>query len=210
MGLLTGKKGLIFGVANKNSIAWGIASATAAAGARLAFTYQIDRFRENLEELTKELEKPVLLPCDVGYDDQIEAVYARLKEEFGTLDFVVHCVAHARREDLQGLFRDTSRDGFAHALDVSAYSLIAVTRPAVPLMPNGGAVVTLTYLGSERAMLGYKVMGVAKAALEANVRYLAADLGPLNIRADQYSRRPRGARLRGFRQTPAGGFAPGG
>jgi enoyl-[acyl-carrier protein] reductase I len=190
MGLLTGKKGIIFGVANKNSIAWGIAQAAAAAGARLAFTYQIDRFRENLEELTREIDNPLLLPCDVDYDDQIDAVYAKIEEEFGTLDFVVHSIAHAKREDLAGDFRDTSRDGFAHALNVSAYSLIAIARPAVPLMATGGAIVTLTYLGSERAMLGYKVMGVAKAALEANVRYLAADLGPLNIRVNALSAGP--------------------
>jgi enoyl-[acyl-carrier protein] reductase I len=190
MGLLTGKNGLIFGVADRHSIAWGIAQATAGAGARLAFTYQIERFQKNLAELTKDLDNPLLLQCDVNDDAQITEVYRRVGEEFGTLDFVVHSVAHARREDLAGRFRDTSRDGFNFALEVSAYSLIAVARPAVALMPNGGSIVTMTYLGSERAMLGYNVMGVAKAALEANVRYLAADLGPENIRVNAISAGP--------------------
>ncbi len=190
MGLLTGKKGIIFGVADRHSIAWGIAQSTAAAGARLAFTYQIERFRKNLEDLTREIENPLLLECDVTNDEQIEEVYRKIAEEFGTLDFVVHSVAHARREDLAGKFRDTSRDGFKFALDVSAYSLIAVTRPAIPLMPNGGSIMTMTYLGSERAALGYNVMGVAKAALEANVRYLAADLGPQDIRVNALSAGP--------------------
>lgn len=190
MGLLSGKKGIIFGVADKHSIAWGIAQSAAREGAKLAFTYQLERFRKNLAELTSDLGEPLLLECDVTIDAQIEAVYNEIEQQFGRLDFIVHSVAHARREDLQGKFVDTTRDGFKFAMDVSAYSLIAVTRPAVRLMPEGGSIMTMTYLGSERAMLGYKVMGVAKAALEANVRYLAAELGPQNIRVNALSAGP--------------------
>jgi enoyl-[acyl-carrier protein] reductase I len=209
MGLLSGKKGIVFGVANKNSIAWAIAQAATMEGARLAFTYQNERLERNVRDLTAELEEPVLLPCDVSDDTQIAAVYEVLAREFGHLDFIVHSIAFARSEDLEHRFVETSREGFRTALEVSAYSLMAVTRPALPLMGDGGSVLTMTYLGSQRATPGYNVMGVAKAALEASVRYLAADLGADNIRVNAISAGPintlaaRG--IKGFVQM-RGGF----
>jgi enoyl-[acyl-carrier protein] reductase I len=188
--LLKDKKGLIVGVANKHSIAWAIAQATAQAGAHLLFTYQNERLRENVEELVNTMPGAKAFPCDVGDDAQIDALMKRVGEEFGRLDFVVHSVAFAPREELAGQFINTTRQGFATALDVSAYSLVALTRAAVPLMTDGGSVVTLTYLGSERVVPHYNVMGVAKAALEASVRYLAHDLGPKNIRVNAISAGP--------------------
>ena len=188
----TGKTGLIVGVANKRSIAWAIAQATAARGARLALTYQ-GRFEENVQELSEGLPAPPLvLPCDVSSDDEINAVFARLDQEFGGLDFVVHGAAFARKEELSEPFVNTSREGFRLAMDISAYSLIALARAGAPLMEKrgGGSIVTLSYLGSERVFPNYNVMGVAKAALEANVRYLAADLGPKNIRVNAVSAGP--------------------
>jgi enoyl-[acyl-carrier protein] reductase I len=188
----TGKHGLIIGVANKRSLAWAIAQTTARRGARLALTYQ-GRFEEHVNELSEGLEhSPLVLPCDVTSDADIDAVFARLDQEFGGLDFVVHGAAFASRDDLVGPFVNTSRDGFRLALDVSAYSLIALARGAAPLMQKrgGGSIVTLTYLGSERVFPNYKVMGVAKAALEATVRYLAADVGPNNIRVNAVSAGP--------------------
>ena len=187
-----GKCGLIVGVANKRSIAWAIAQATARRGARLALTYQ-GRFEENVNELSHGLEHaPLVLPCDVTSDADIDAVFAKLDQEFGGLDFVVHGAAFARREELEAPFVQTTRDGFKMALDISAYSLIALTRGAQPLMAKrgGGSVVTLTYLGSERVFPNYNVMGVAKAALEATVRYLAADVGSANIRVNAVSAGP--------------------
>ncbi|MBI2828417.1 MAG: enoyl-ACP reductase [Acidobacteria bacterium] len=188
----TGKHGLIVGVANKRSIAWAIAQAMACRGARLALTYQ-DRFEEHVNELSQGLGEPALvLPCDVSSDTDIEAVFARIDQEFGGLDFLVHGVAFALREELSSPFTNTTREGFRIALDISAYSLIALTKGAVPLMEKrgGGSVVTLTYLGSERVFPNYNVMGVAKAALEATVRYLAADVGPRNIRVNAISAGP--------------------
>jgi enoyl-[acyl-carrier protein] reductase I len=188
----TGKHGLIIGVANKRSLAWAIAQATARAGARLALTYQ-GRFEEHVHELSQGLEhSPLVLPCDVTSDSDIEATFAKVDEAFGGLDFVVHGAAFASRDDLVGPFVNTSRDGFRLALDVSAYSLIALARGAAPLMQKrgGGSILTLTYLGSERVFPNYKVMGVAKAALEATVRYLAADVGPNNIRVNAVSAGP--------------------
>ncbi|MGE3403634.1 MAG: enoyl-ACP reductase [Vicinamibacterales bacterium] len=188
----TGKHGLIVGVANKRSIAWAIAQATASRGARLALTYQ-GRFEENVQELSSGLASPPLvLPCDVTSDAEIEAVFARVEQEFGALDFVVHGAAFARKEELSAPFSQTSREGFRLALDISAFSLIALARGAAPLMEKagGGSIVTLSYLGSERVFQNYNVMGVAKAALEANVRYLAADLGPKNIRVNAVSAGP--------------------
>jgi len=186
-----GKVGLIVGVASKRSIAWAIAQSTAKGGARLALTYQ-ERFEGHVSDLAQSLEQPLVLPCDLTSDDQIAAVFARIDEEFGGLDFLVHGAAFAPREELSAPFSQTSREGFKTALDVSAYSLIALTRGAVPLMEKrgGGSVLTLTYLGSERVFPNYNVMGVAKAALEANVRYLAADLGPRNIRVNAISAGP--------------------
>jgi len=188
----TGKVGLVVGVANKRSIAWAIAQSTAARGARLVLTYQ-GRFEENVQELSAGLSSPpIVLPCDVTSDSDVDAVFARVDQEFGGLDFVVHGAAFARKEELSEPFVNTSREGFRLALDISAYSLIALARGAVPLMEKrgGGSIVTLSYLGSERVFPNYNVMGVAKAALEANVRYLAADLGPKNIRVNAISAGP--------------------
>jgi enoyl-[acyl-carrier protein] reductase I len=191
---LTGKHGLVVGVANKRSIAWAIAEAATRAGARLAVTYQGERLEENVRELSTGLDNPLILPCDVTDDGQIANVFARIGEEFGGLDFVVHGAAYAPREELAAGFPfvQTSRAGFALTLDVSAYSLIALARGALPLMESrgGGSILTLTYIGSERVFQNYNVMGVAKAALEASVRYLAADLGPKNIRVNAISAGP--------------------
>jgi enoyl-[acyl-carrier protein] reductase I len=189
---LTGKHGLIVGIANKRSIAWAIANAASRAGARLAVTYQGERLEENVRDLSATLDRPLIMPCDVTEDAQIASVFARISEEFGGLDFVVHGAAYAPREELAAPFVQTSRAGFTLSLDVSAYSLIALARGAMPLMEarGGGSILTLTYLGSERVFQNYNVMGVAKAALEASVRYLAADLGPKNIRVNAISAGP--------------------
>jgi enoyl-[acyl-carrier protein] reductase I len=187
-----GKHGLVVGVANKRSITWAIAQATARQGARLAITYQ-GRFEEHVNELSQGLEHPpLILPCDVSSDADIDAVFARIESEFGGLDFVVHGAAFAPREELSAPFSHTTRGGFKTALDISAYSLIALTRGALPLMEKrgGGSVLTLSYLGSERVFPNYNVMGVAKAALEATVRYLSADVGPKNVRVNAISAGP--------------------
>ena len=188
--LLEGKKGLIIGVANKHSIAWAIAQAAAREGAQMLFSYQNERLRENVEELVQTLPGASACVCDVGDDSQIDAMMKQASEKLERLDFLVHSLAFAPREELTGEFVNTTRQGFATALDVSAYSLVAVTRAAMPLMTEGGSVVTLTYLGSERVVPHYNVMGVAKAALEATVRYLAHDLGPKNIRVNAVSAGP--------------------
>ena len=191
-GALEGKVGLIVGVANKRSIAWAIAQAAAREGAQLVLTYQ-DRFAEHVQELAATLDPaPVLVPCDVQDDAQIDAVFAGIAERGGALDFVVHGVAFASRDELTSPFSNTSRAGFRLALDVSAYSLIALARGARPFMEarGGGSIVALTFLGSDRVFPNYNVMGVAKAALESTVRYLAADLGPQNIRVNAVSAGP--------------------
>jgi enoyl-[acyl-carrier protein] reductase I len=192
MSLLAGRFGLITGVANRRSIAWAIAQAMARDGARLALSYQGDRLGENVRELAAELENPLLLPMDVTSDEQMAEAFATITKEFGALDFVLHGTAFAPREELSRPFVETSREGFRIALDVSAYSLVALARHAAPLMAprGGGSIVTLTYLGSERVFTNYNVMGVAKAALEASVRYLAADLGPQAIRVNAISAGP--------------------
>ena len=191
---LTNKTGLIVGIANKRSISWAIAQAASAAGARLAVTYQGERLEENVRELSAGLTNPLILPCDVTDDAQIAEVFAAIDREFGGLDFVVHGAAFAPREELASDFHfvDTTRAGFKLSMDVSAYSLIALARGAAPLMDRrgGGSILTLTYLGSERVFQNYNVMGVAKAALEACVRYLAADLGPQGIRVNAISAGP--------------------
>ena len=187
-----GKHGLVVGVANKRSLAWAIAQSTATRGATLALTYQ-GRFEENVRELAAELPSPsIVLPCDVTSDADMDTVFATLEREWGGLDFVVHGAAFAGKDELSGAFVNTSRQGFLTAMDISAYSLVALARRAMPLMERrgGGSLVTLTYLGSERAFPNYNVMGVAKAALEANVRYLAADLGPKNVRVNAVSAGP--------------------
>lgn len=186
------KTGLIVGVANKRSIAWAIAQATARRGARLVLTYQ-GRFEEHVRELSEGLStRPLVLPCDVASDADIDSVFARIGQEFGGLDFLVHGAAFAPREELASPFLNTSREGFRVALDVSAYSFVALARGAAPLMDKrgGGSMLTLTYIGSQRVFPNYNVMGVAKAALESTVRYLAADLGPRNIRVNAISAGP--------------------
>jgi enoyl-[acyl-carrier protein] reductase I len=188
--LLDGKKGLIVGVANKHSIAWAIAQSTSGQGAQLFFNYQNDRLKENVEELVATLPGSKAFPCDAADDAQVESLMDHVGKEAGKLDFLVHSIAFAPREELTGQFVNTTRRGFATALDVSAYSLVALTRAAVPLMTEGGSVITLTYLGAERVVPHYNVMGVAKAALEASVRYLAHDLGPRNIRVNAISAGP--------------------
>jgi enoyl-[acyl-carrier protein] reductase I len=187
-----GKTGLIVGVANKRSIAWAIAQALGARGARLAVTYQGERLEENVRELCADLADPVILPLDVTSDAQIDDVFKELGATFGGLDFLVHGAAFAPREELAAPFVQTSREGFRMSLDISAYSLIALARGAAPLMEKrgGGSILTLTYLGSERVFKNYNVMGVAKAALESSVRYLAADLGPAGIRVNAISAGP--------------------
>ncbi|GBL39926.1 MAG: enoyl-ACP reductase [Nitrospiraceae bacterium] len=190
MSLLTGKTGLIIGVANKHSIAWAIAQSAAGQGAKLFFNYQGERLRENVEELIATMPGAKAFPCDVGDDTQIAALMQSVGQETPKIDFLVHSVAFAPREELIGQFVNTTRQGFATALDVSAYSLVAVTKAALPLMTDGGSIVTLTYLGAERVVPHYNVMGVAKAALEATVRYLANDLGAKNIRVNAISAGP--------------------
>ena len=188
----SGKTGLVVGVANKRSIAWAIAQALAARGARLAVSYQGERLEENVRELSASLTDPVILPLDVADDAQIASAFEQVESTFGGLDFLVHGAAFAPREELSAPFTQTTREGFRTSLDISAYSLIALARGAAPLMERrgGGSIVTLTYLGSERVFENYNVMGVAKAALEASVRYLAADLGPRNIRVNAISAGP--------------------
>jgi len=193
MALLEGRTGIIFGVANKRSIAWAIAQALAREGMRLAFTYQGDRLKETVEELAGTLESTsLILPCDVTRDEDIDNVFRAVGEKFGKLDGLVHSVAYAPKEDLENEFIRTSRDGFKLSHDISAYSLVALSRAAMPLMEKAGtgAILALTYQGSVKAVEGYNVMGVAKASLEASIRYLAANLGPRNIRVNAISAGP--------------------
>jgi len=189
-GLLRGKKALIFGVANDHSIAWGIASALHEAGAEIGFSSIEMLIEKRVKPLADSIGSDFVEPCDVQNDADIERVFSRWKREKGNVDIVVHALAFAKREDLEGRFLDTSRDGFTLALDVSAYSFVAVTRAAAPLMPNGGSIMTLSYYGAEKVVANYNVMGVAKAALEASVRYMAADLGPDGIRVNAISAGP--------------------
>jgi enoyl-[acyl-carrier protein] reductase I len=189
MNLLADTTGLVMGVANKRSIAWGIAQALSAAGMRLAFTYQGERLKPNVEELAATLPGSLTLPCDVTSDAEVAAVFESVGREFGRLHTLVHSLAWAPREALEGSFHATTREQFRDALDISAYSLIGVTRAALPLLEASGAgsVIALTYYGSEKVVTNYNVMGVAKAALEANVRYLAADLGARGVRVNAIS-----------------------
>ena len=192
MPLLEGRTGIIFGVANKRSIAWAIAQALSREGMRLAFTYQGERLKESVEALATTLPGSLLVPCDVTKDDEIASVFRAIEGEFGKLDAIVHSVAFAPKEDLENDFVNTSRDGFKTAHDISAYSLVAITKAALPLLEKagGGSVLALTYYGAEKAVEGYNVMGVAKASLEASVRYLAANLGPRNVRVNAISAGP--------------------
>src|SRR5436190_1914702 len=187
--LLENKFGIIFGVANKRSIAWATAQACTDAGARLAFSYQNERLRENVEGLTAGTDSP-LVQCDVSNHEEVESAFATVKEKFGRLDFLVHSLAFAPREALEGEYVATTREAFLTALDVSAYSLAELARAAAPLMTEGGSIVSMTYYGAEKVVANYNVMGVAKAALEASTRYLAADLGHRNIRVNAISAGP--------------------
>jgi enoyl-[acyl-carrier protein] reductase I len=187
---MQGKNAVVFGVANKRSIAWAIAQSLSQAGAKLAITYQNERLKAEAYDLISTLAGAEPFQCDVSNDADIENLFAQIAERYGRLDALAHCVAYARAEDMKCDFLNTSREGFRIAHDVSAYSLIAVTRAAAPLMTEGGSVVTLTYFGAEKVVPGYNVMGVAKASLEATVRYLANSLGPRNIRVNAISAGP--------------------
>ena len=203
--LMHGKKGLIMGVANDHSIAWGIARRLAAAGAELAFTYQGEAFQRRVVPLAQSVGAVHVLPCDVEEDASLDAVFATLNDAWGSLDFVVHAIAYSDKEELKGRYVDTTADNFARTLMVSCYSFTAVVRRAAAMMPNGGSLVTLTFSGAERVMPNYNVMGVAKAALEASVRYLAEDLGRDAIRVNAISAGPvrtlAGSAIGGARQV---------
>ena len=214
MKLLEGKKALIFGVANKNSIAWGIAQALHEHGAEIGFSYGIPQLEKRVMPLAEQLGVTFVEKCDVTQDNELDEVFTKAAAHFGALDVLVHSVAYAKQDDLTGRFVNTSRDGFAMALDISAYSLVAMAQRAAPLMPAGGSILTMTYYGAEKAVPHYNVMGVAKAALEASVRYLAADLGPNGIRVNAISAGPiktlAAAGISGFRKmlTYVGERAP--
>ncbi|WP_395672659.1 enoyl-ACP reductase FabI [Inquilinus sp.] len=188
--LLQGKRGLIMGVANDRSIAWGIASACAAHGAELAFTYQGDALHKRVKPLAESVNSTHVLPCDVTDQASIDAVFQTLERDWGKLDFLVHGIAFSDKSELDGLYLNTTRDNFLRTMDISCYSFTAVAQRAVPLMRDGGSLLTLTYYGAERVMPHYNVMGVAKAALEASVRYLAVDLGGRGIRVNAISAGP--------------------
>jgi enoyl-[acyl-carrier protein] reductase I len=188
---LEGKTGVVFGVANKRSIAWAIAQAWAAAGAKLIFNYQGERIKENVEDLVSTFGSDVpLYPCDVGVDEEIAEFFGRVKEHTNRIDLMLHSVAFAPREALEGDFLSTSRDAFLMAHNISAYSLVGLTREAVPFMTDGGSIIAMTYYGAEKVVPHYNVMGVAKASLEATTRYLAYDLGPKKIRVNCISAGP--------------------
>ncbi len=188
--LMAGKRGLVMGVANDRSIAWGIAQAAAAHGAQLAFTYQGDALLKRVRPLAEQVGADLVLPCDVTDEASIDATFAAIGEKWGGLDFVVHAIAFSDKNELDGLYLNTSRANFARTMDISCYSFTAVAQRAVPLMTNGGSLLTLTYYGAEQVMPHYNVMGVAKAALEASVKYLANDLGPMGIRVNAISAGP--------------------
>lgn len=188
--LMKGKKGLIMGVANDRSIAWGIAQQVAAQGANLAFTYQGEALERRVKPLADSVNSDLSLPCDVTDTASVEHVFAEIEKKWGNLDFLVHAIAYSDKEQLRGRFVDTTRENFHKTMEISCYSFTEVCRLATPLMSSGGSLVTLTYLGAERVTPHYNVMGVAKAALEASVRYLATDLGPQNIRVNAISAGP--------------------
>ncbi len=188
--MLENKVGLILGVANKRSIAWACAQACAAQGAKMAFTYQADRLKENVEELANTLDDSLVVPCDVSDQATVDAAIEAIRAKYGRLDFIVHSIAFAPKEALEGEFVATTRDAFRTALEISAFSLTQVALAASPLMTEGGSIVTMSYYGAEKVVMNYNVMGVAKAALEASTRYLAADLGKDNIRVNAISAGP--------------------
>ena len=189
-GLLAGKRGLIMGVANNRSIGWGIAEAAAAQGAELAFTYQGEALKKRVVPLAEQLGSQTVMECDVGSDQSMDSVFAALQEQWGSLDFLVHAIAWSDKDELTGEYLDTSRDNFTRTMDISVYSFTALAQRAAAMMNEGGSMLTLTYYGAERVMPHYNVMGVAKAALEASVRYLAVDLGGRNIRVNGLSAGP--------------------
>ncbi len=189
-GIMAGKRGLIMGVANDRSIAWGIASAAAAQGAELAFTYQGDALRKRVEPLAASINSEMVMECDVTDDASVDAVFSELEAKWGKLDFVLHAIAYSDKEELKGKYVDTTRQNFDRTMDISVYSFTAIANRASKLMTDGGSLLTLTYYGAERVMPHYNVMGVAKAALEASVRYLAVDLGGQNIRVNGLSAGP--------------------
>jgi enoyl-[acyl-carrier protein] reductase I len=188
--LMAGKRGIVFGVANNRSIAWGIAKACHASGAKIALTYQGEAIKKRVEPLGQEIGSKLVLPCDVTDESSVAAVFDTLGRAWGSIDFLVHAVAFSDKQELDGRYVDTSKDNFSQTLLVSCYSFTALAKRAEPLMPEGGSLLTLTYYGAEKVMPHYNVMGVAKAALEASVRYLAADLGKANIRVNAISAGP--------------------
>ena len=190
MKILAGKKALVFGIANKYSIAWGITKSLHEHGAEIGISYGIPQLEKRVRPLAEELGVSFVEKCDVTKEDELDSVFSQTADHFGDIDVLVHAIAFAPSEELAGRFVDTSREGFRLAMDISVYSLVAVTRGALPLMSNGGSVLTLTYYGAEKVVPHYNVMGVAKAGLEASVRYLAADLGPQNIRVNAISAGP--------------------
>jgi enoyl-[acyl-carrier protein] reductase I len=189
-GLMQGKRGLVMGVANDHSIAWGIARALAAEGAELAFTYQGEALGKRVTPLAESLGSSLVAPCDVEDLASVDALFARIAEEWGAIDFLVHCIGFSDRNELKGRYADTTRDNFVRTMVISAFSFTELAKRAALLMPSGGAMLTLTFGGSTRVMPNYNVMGVAKAALESSVRYLAADFGPDNIRVNAISAGP--------------------
>ena len=204
-GLMQGKKGLVMGVANDKSIAWGMAKALSDHGAELAFTYQGDAFGKRVKPLAESVGSDLIIDCDVTSEDDLDRVFKTLEEEWGTLDFLIHAIAYSDKNELQGRYVDTSLNNFLTSMHISCYSFTSVMRRAKDLMKDGGSAVTLTYYGAEKVMPNYNVMGVAKAALEASTRYLAADLGPENIRVNAISAGPMrtlaGAVIGGARRT---------
>ncbi len=201
--IMQGKRGLIMGVANNRSIAYGIAKACAGAGAELAFTYQGEALRKRVAPLAEELGVKLMMECDVTSDDSLDAVFEKIKDEWGALDFVVHAIAFSDKDELKGRYAETTRANFAQTMDISVYSFTAVARRAEALMNEGGSLLTLSYYGAEKWVPHYNVMGVAKAALEASVRYLAADMGPNGVRVNAISAGPirtlAAAGISGFR-----------
>ena len=189
-GIMSGKRGIIMGVANERSIAWGIAAAAAEQGAEIAFTYQGDALEKRVRPLAESIGSDIIIPCDVSSDTAIDQTFITLKEKWDTIDFVVHAIAYSDKEELKGEYMDTSRENFNTTMDISVYSFTAIAKRAAAMMPHGGSMITLTYYGAERVMPHYNVMGVAKAALESSVRYLAADLGSDKIRVNSLSAGP--------------------
>ncbi|MDA9657164.1 enoyl-ACP reductase FabI [Alphaproteobacteria bacterium] len=189
-GIMNGKRGIVMGVANDRSIAWGIAEAVAKQGAEIAFTYQGDALEKRVRPLAEKVGSSIIIPCDVSSDKAIDGTFNLLKEKWDTIDFVVHAIAYSDKEELKGEYVDTTRENFYKTMDISVYSFTAVAQRAAKMMPNGGSMITLTYYGAEKVMPHYNVMGVAKAALESSVRYLAADLGNDKIRVNSLSAGP--------------------